>query len=142
MPLKTHQDDLPAINLTPMIDILFNLIIFFLVSTRFGEIERQVDLAVPQVAEQTALRAVPRSRTINVYRTGALTLDGQPVTLQELPRRLADDRRQQPHMEVAIRGDAQAPYQHVAAVIAACREAGITELGIAVAAQPSGGIRR
>ena len=41
MPLKTHQDDLPAINLTPMIDIVFNLIIFFMVSTRFTEIERK-----------------------------------------------------------------------------------------------------
>jgi biopolymer transport protein ExbD len=133
MPLKPHPDDLPAINLTPMIDILFNLIIFFLVSTRFGEIERQVDLAVPQVAGEAGLRDVPRTRTINIYRNGTLTLDGQPISLAELPRRLAADRQAQPKLEVAIRGDAQTPYQHVAAVIAACREAGIAELGIAVA---------
>jgi hypothetical protein len=44
VPLKTHKDDLPAINLTPMIDIVFNLIIFFMVSTRFTELERKVDL--------------------------------------------------------------------------------------------------
>ena len=49
MPLKTHQDEMPAINLTPMIDIVFNLIIFFMVSTRFTEIERKVDLSVPEV---------------------------------------------------------------------------------------------
>jgi biopolymer transport protein ExbD len=132
MPLKPHPDDLPAINLTPMIDILFNLIIFFLVSTRFGEIERQVDLAVPQVAGEAALREVPRTRTINIYRNGALSLDGEAVSLAELSRRLAADRQVQPKLEVAIRGDAQTPYQHVAAVIAACREAGIAELGIAV----------
>lgn len=137
MPLKPHPDDLPAINLTPMIDILFNLIIFFLVSTRFGEIERQVDLAVPQVGGNAALRDVPRTRTINIYRSGTLTLDGLPISLSELPRRLAADRQTQPKLEVAIRGDAQTPYQHVAAVIAACREAGIAELGIAVAGSPS-----
>ena len=35
MPLKTHQDDMPSINLTPMIDIVFQLIIFFMVGSRF-----------------------------------------------------------------------------------------------------------
>jgi biopolymer transport protein ExbD len=141
MPLKPHPDDLPAINLTPMIDILFNLIIFFLVSTRFGEIERQVDLAVPQVAGEAALREVPRTRTINIYRNGALSLDGEAVSLAELSRRLAADRQVQSKLEVAIRGDAQTPYQHVAAVIAACREAGIAELGIAVAGSTSRALR-
>ena len=70
MPLKTHQEDLPAINLTPMIDIVFNLIIFFMVSTRFTEIERKVDLSVPKVGGTANLKEVPRSRTINVYRDG------------------------------------------------------------------------
>ena len=47
MPLRTHQDEAPAINLTPMIDIVFNLIIFFMVGARFTELEKKVDLAVP-----------------------------------------------------------------------------------------------
>ena len=81
MPLKTHQDDLPAINLTPMIDIVFNLIIFFMVSTRFTEIERKVDLSVPQVGGRQRAHRRPKSRTINVFRDGAITLDAQPVTL-------------------------------------------------------------
>src|SRR2546425_1069130 len=63
MPLKTHQDDMPAINLTPMIDIVFNLIIFFMVSTRFTEIERKVDLSVPQVGGASGLSEVQRTRT-------------------------------------------------------------------------------
>jgi biopolymer transport protein ExbD len=133
MPLKTHQDDLPAINLTPMIDIVFNLIIFFMVSTRFTEIERKVDLSVPQVGGTANLSDVQRGRTINVYRDGTLTLDGKPVSLTELRGLLATAHRQYEGLEVTIRGDGLTLHQNVAAVMAACQQAGISEIGVAVA---------
>jgi biopolymer transport protein ExbD len=133
MPLKLHQDEMPAINLTPMIDIVFNLIIFFMVSTRFTEIERKVDLSVPQVGGTAGLSEVKRSRTINVYRDGAIVLDSQAVTLTELRSLLATAHRQYEGLEVTIRGDGFTPYQNVAAVMTACRQAGISEMGIAVA---------
>jgi len=134
MPLKTHQEELPAINLTPMIDIVFNLIIFFMVSTRFTEIERKVDLSVPQVGGTSNLSEVQRSRTINIYRDGTMTLDAQPVTITELRSLLATAHRQYEGLVVTIRGDGLAPYQNVAAAMTACRQAGISEMGIAVAA--------
>lgn len=134
MPLKTHQDDLPAINLTPMIDIVFNLIIFFMVSTRFTEIERKLDVSIPQVGGAGKLSEVQRSQTINVHRDGQLALNGQSLTLAELRTRLAALHRQYEKLEVTIRGDGLAHYQHVAAVMTACRQAGISEMGIAVAA--------
>jgi biopolymer transport protein ExbD len=142
VPLKTNQDDLPAINLTPMIDIVFNLIIFFMVSTRFTEIERKVDLSVPKVGGAGALAEVQRSRTINVFRDGTITLDAQPVTLAELRSSLSAAQRQIENLEVTVRGDGQAPYQNVAAVMNACRQAGIAEMGIAVADGPSESKRR
>jgi biopolymer transport protein ExbD len=133
MPLKTHQDDLPAINLTPMIDIVFNLIIFFMVSARFSEIEKKVDLSVPEVGGTAALSEIARSRVINIYRDGTITLDAAPVTLTELRGLLAAAHRQVPDLEITVRGDGLAPYQHIAAVMTACRQAGIAEMGIAVA---------
>ena len=51
MPLKTHQDEQPTLNLTPMIDIVFLLIIFFMVGTKFAEMERTVQLEVPKVGD-------------------------------------------------------------------------------------------
>jgi biopolymer transport protein ExbD len=132
MPLKTHQDDMPAINLTPMIDIVFNLIIFFMVSTRFTEIERKVDLSVPQVGDVSHLTETPRARTINVYRDGQITLDAQPVTVPQLTDQLAAAHRQQEQLGIVIRGDGDAPFQNVAAVFTACQRAGISEMGISV----------
>jgi biopolymer transport protein ExbD len=132
MPLKTHQDDLPPINLTPMIDIVFNLIIFFMVSTRFTEMERTVDLSVPQVSDTSKLTETPKSRSINVYRDGRITLDAEPVTLPQLADRLAASHRQHHQVDVVVRGDADAPFQNVAAVLTACGNAGISEMGISV----------
>jgi len=133
MPLKTHQDDLPAINLTPMIDIVFNLIIFFMVSTRFTEIERKVDLSVPKVGSVGQLSEAQRGRTINIQRDGTIKFDGQPTTLAQLRSQLATAHRQIEHLEVTIRGDGLTYHQNVAAVMAACQQAGISEIGIAVA---------
>ena len=132
MPLKTHEDDIPPINLTPMIDVIFNLIIFFMVCTQFTEIERQVDLTVPQVGDVSTLTDAPQSRVINVFRDGKITLDSQPVTLTELTSRLADTHRQYQQLGVVVRGDSDCPLQNVAGVLAACRQAGISEMGLSV----------
>lgn len=132
MPLKTHQDELPALNLTPMIDIAFTLIIFFMVGARFTELERKVDLSVPQVASTAQLPPVPERRVINVYRDGRVELNHSPVTLDNLVRLLADDQRQYSDVSVVVRADADGPFQNVAAVMTACRQAGISDLGISV----------
>ncbi|HEX5104474.1 MAG TPA: biopolymer transporter ExbD [Pirellulaceae bacterium] len=132
MPLKTHQDDMPAINLTPMIDIVFNLIIFFMVGARFTELERKVDLTVPQVADIKALTPTPDKRNINVYRDGRIELDSQSVSLEQLTAALASAHQEYSDLGVVVRGDQQTPFQNVASVLTACRQAGITEMGISV----------
>ena len=132
MPLKTHMDEQPALNLTPMIDIVFLLIIFFMVGTKFSELERKIGLDVPSVADSGALTAAPAKRIINVYRDGSLTLDRAPVTLQQLTDTLANAQRQYSDLGVLIRGDATGQFQRVAEVLNACKQAGIVELGISV----------
>ena len=54
MHLKTHADEMPALNLTSMIDVLFLLIIFFMVATRFEDAERDIAVKVPRVSAQAA----------------------------------------------------------------------------------------
>ncbi|MEX2175795.1 MAG: biopolymer transporter ExbD [Pirellulaceae bacterium] len=132
MPLKTHQDDMPAINLTPMIDIVFQLIIFFMVGAKFTELEKSVDLSVPQVSDIAALTPTPENRVINVYRDGRIDLDRQPVSIEQLKAELGDAQRQYAELGVVVRGDAEGPFQNVAAVLTACRQAGIAEMGISV----------
>jgi biopolymer transport protein ExbD len=132
MPLKTLQDEQPTLNLTPMIDVVFLLIIFFMVGAKFTEMERKITLQVPQVSDTAALAPAPAKRVVNVYRDGAVSLDREPVTLTELKSRLAEMRRQYADLGVIVRGDAEGPFQNVADVLAACKQAGVNEMGISV----------
>jgi biopolymer transport protein ExbD len=132
MPLKTHRDEQPTLNLTPMIDVVFLLIIFFMVGTKFSELERKIGLRVPEVAGAGALTPAPKKRVVNVYRDGRVELDRQAVTLEELANRLAAARSQYRDLGVLIRGDGQGAFQRVAEVLGACKEAGVAELGISV----------
>ncbi|MFV2068934.1 MAG: ExbD/TolR family protein [Pirellulales bacterium] len=132
MPLKTQLDEAPTINLTPMIDVVFLLIIFFMVATRFTEIEKNIQLHLPQVPGATAMTSPPRNRVVQVYQDGSLTIDRQPITIDALASQLTEARREYPQLGVVIRGDAGVRYQHVAEVLAACNRAGIAELGVSV----------
>ncbi len=132
MPLKTHIDEQPSINLTPMIDVVFLLIIFFMVGTKFTELERKLGLEVPQVADVKALTPAPERRVVNVYHDGRIELDRQPVTLPELVERLAAAQREYADLGVLVRGDAEGTFQNVASVLGACREAGVADMGISV----------
>ena len=132
MPIKSQIEEMPVLNLTSMIDVLFLLIIFFVVGTRFNDAERQIELRVPEVGSGGALTAAPDKRVVNVYRDGQITLDRQPVTLEELTSRLASARNQYKRLGVLVRGDGNGPFQFVASVLDACKKAGIAELGISV----------
>ena len=132
MPLKTHFDEPPSLNLTSMMDVAFLLIIFFMLGTRFSSHERKIELKVPQVSESGALTPAPEKRVINVYRDGQITLDRDTVTLAQLTAKLAAARRQYADLGVIVRGDAEGAFQNVADVLASCRKAGVSDLGISV----------
>lgn len=132
MPLKTHIDEQPTLNLTPMIDITFLIVIFFLVGTQFKDVESQIGVNVPQVGHAEAKTAAPEKRIVNVDRRGLITLDQQVVTLEQLTARLAAARGQYADLGVIVRGDAQGEFQNVASALSAVRAAGISDMGIAV----------
>ena len=132
MALKTHTDEQPSLNLTPMIDIVFLLIIFFMVGTKFSELERKIGLQPPQVNDSGALSAAPEAKTINVFRDGRIELDNQPVSITELVNRLASSVAQYPTIGVLVRGDANGRFQSVASVLAACSKAGVRKMGVSV----------
>jgi len=132
MPIKIYHDPEPTLNLTPMIDIVFLLIIFFMVGTKFAEMERQVKLELPAVTQFGALSAVPKQRVVNVYEDNTIMMDGEEYQLNDLLGELRRAHEEYNEMSVLIRGDGDAKHQNVTNVLAACRDAGFERLGIAV----------
>jgi biopolymer transport protein ExbD len=142
MPLKTQHDDAPSLNLTSMIDVLFLLIIFFMVATKFDQLERNIDVAVPEVSQAGEDDAPPEPIIVTVQANGSVGIGGEVVTIEQLISRLAAARTPRGEPAVVIRGDAECAFQHIASTLAACRQAGISELGITVRMAGISGTKR
>ncbi|MCA9196240.1 MAG: biopolymer transporter ExbD [Planctomycetales bacterium] len=137
MPLKTHMDDQPSLNLTPMIDIVFLLIIFFMVGTKFAEMEQSIVVELPRVKNVGPLTAPPSKRIVTLQADGSVSLDQTPVTLDQLVSELRSAVQGYAETSVLVRGDSGGSLQNLATVLTACREAGIQDMGINVRADKS-----
>ena len=132
MPLKTAAPEEPTLNLTPMIDVILTLIIFFLVAARFTDVEKAIDLQVPTVSSKGALAAAPAPKVVNVLPDGHILLGSQPVSMEELLHQLIAAHKQNQKQCVLVRGDRNALHGRMTDVYDACRQAGITEVAISV----------
>lgn len=131
MPLRTRKEEPLALNMTPMVDVVFTLIIFFMVGAKFTDEQRELGLKLPSVGQAAVSVAVPRTRTIAIRSDGGLFLDDEPVTLESLGTALTSD-HSSGRGRIMIRGDANVPFQRVAAVLSAAKGAGIQDLAVAV----------
>lgn len=130
MPLKTNQEELQSINLTSMIDVVFLLIIFFMVGTKFSEMEKNVSIDLPSSSGLGAMIDKPAKRVVNVTRDGAIEMLGRSFSLTQLKTELIAAKASYPDLSVEVRGDRNAPYGPVAEVFDVVRQAGISGIDI------------
>ena len=131
MPLKTGKLDEPTINMTPMIDVVFLLIIFFMVGARIGEEERNLDVQLPQAAVAQPMIAKPDALVVNVFEDGRILLGKRPLNLEELEKEFVAARTRYPDQAVVIRGEGEGRYQAVVDVLVACHRAKIKQYSLA-----------
>jgi biopolymer transport protein ExbD len=140
MPVNIKKSTaLNKLNLTPMIDVVFQLLIFFLVATRFEENEREFELVLPQAEESMARISKPKELFVNVDQAGNVIVNGRQVSHAVLLTQLRQARVNNPGRQtVIVRGDKRCPLEHVVAVMNVCAKADIRDCRITTAA-PSGG---
>ena len=131
MPLKTETIDDASLNLTPMIDIVFLLLIFFMVGTQFAQMERQYDIKLPTVSTAPPLTSLPDEMVINVRSNGDILVRQQLLTADQLKQKLREAKQNYADQAVVIRGEGHGPYQHVVNVLAICHEAKINSISLA-----------
>ena len=127
-------------NMTPMIDVVFLLIIFFLVSSHLVRQDTQVELeevSLPQAhsgqrAEQDQIRRVVVNVLPDQESGGRIIVGGRPMPSRELGELIAYGKRAGHHLEVRIRSDRQVPYRVVEPVMIACARAGVWRVTFAV----------
>lgn len=137
MRLDCGDGDDSGPNLTPLIDMVFLLLVFFLAATTFADEEAEMDLTLPE-----ARSGEPGSRgqtlVIDVSKDGALRVDGRAVSLAGLQQKLRAAATRNAKQEVLIRSDTRARYGVVASAVDACRVAELRRLAFAVLPSGSG----
>ncbi len=125
------------LSMTPLIDIVFLLLIFFLVSTRFADEDNELDLQLPTAAEAQPLTAVPDELYINIDEQGHFFLGNRQVDVDELKRQLEQAAVNNPVTQSAVvRADRRCDWQHVALAFDICQRAGVD---VRPSMQPQGG---
>jgi biopolymer transport protein ExbD len=130
--LQQHKSKELDVNITPLIDIVFLLLIFFMVSTTF-ERESEIDVTLPQAAidapqEQSEVIEIVISSQGEFYVNGKRVINKQVSTLKQALLKVADGREDPP---IIISADAKATHQSVVTVMDAARQLGFVHLSFA-----------
>jgi len=128
--MKVQENDAPYddINITPMLDLAYVLLIIFIIMTTASVQGMKVDL--PSASTTTAL-AVNKTKIISVNNEGQLFIDAIPVSLAELEVRLRDAKAATPNLPVVLKGDRAVQYDKIMQVLDLCSRIGITSIGLA-----------
>ncbi len=137
MNFRKNEPAPATMQMAPMIDIVFLLLIFFIVTWQFSREEMDLKIAVPTSEEGADPQRLLREIIVNVRPDGSVTIWGQPKTRAELKATLTGiveatkDDQGRSNQPVRVRGDAATPFQQIVEVIDTCQKAGIWNISFA-----------
>jgi biopolymer transport protein ExbD len=120
-----------AFQIAPMVDIVFLLLIFFLVTWNFARYETELDVKVPTAKEGQDSRRAAGEVIINVKSDGSIVMNRRTMSVDELTSTLRKISGLYPDQAVILRGDQDADYRHIVAVLDICRAANIWNVAFA-----------
>lgn len=119
-------------NLTPMIDVVFNLIIFFLAASHIARSEIAADVELPRASSGGPEKADLRRRLIvTILPDGTMNIGGRELILPQVEQLIAEgsvEREGTDEFEVRIRTDRRVPYRYIEPLLLACARAGVTNV--------------
>jgi biopolymer transport protein ExbD len=138
--MKFHIEEFEEelkLNLDPLIDCVFQLILFFLVTTSFIKLEQDLSIELPVQSRELKVKKPPtRPIVVNVKFVAAnrviYAVENEPMSLPGLTVNFSRARMRNKDQSVIIRGDRRCRWEHVAAVMGCCAQAGITKVSATV----------
>src|SRR5690606_3945258 len=124
---NAHAESSVLVDLTPVIDMVFLLLIFFLVATTFHQTEREMQIALPEAAAAGPISMALREIVINIDAEGNIIVGGDQRSAEDLRTIGSDAIAGNPNQKVTVRGDKNASYGMIAVVLDICKGAGIQE---------------
>lgn len=129
MPVKIKQGQaLMALSLTPLIDVVFQLLLFFIVATRFADEDRELLVPLPDASEAKPITYIPQELFVNIRENGEYVVNRQTVDeveLEDILRRAAVNNPA--NQAVRIHADKRVAFQAVVTVVNLCKRAGIQD---------------
>ena len=128
-----HVEEKPAIMIIPMIDIIFFLLVFFMLSMLTMVTQKTIALQLPTaaVAKVDTTKTLP----ISIDKNGTIYLERDVITLSDLQKRLIEEKSKTDKLTIVLRGDVDSQYGKVVAVMDTVRLAGIDRISIAAQGQ-------
>jgi len=130
MHFRREQEENYSLELTPLIDVVFLLLIFFMVSTAFVDFPRRLDINLP-TSKAASDNEVVKNLEIELTQDKKIYANGRRTTLGRLELRLAD-LKNPAKIKTIIRADKEIPYGEVVAVMGILQAAQITDISVAV----------
>lgn len=127
----TRSSIASTLSLTPLIDVVFLLLIFFLVTSEFEEEERRLDIVLPTATSAVPMTSKPREVVIDINSEGELYLSGKATDLSGLQLFLEAAVSNNPtNQTVIIRADRTAAFQPVVSVMDVCNRTGVSDYSV------------
>jgi biopolymer transport protein ExbD len=130
---RNNLSTLSEINITPLLDLAFVLLIIFMITTPL--LESSMSLVIPSSGEKNPQINSSQVQTISIDRSEAIKLNNEVVDLATLSARLAELKRGNADVAVVIRPDRELPVQKLVTLMDALQRAEITKVGIATKAE-------
>ena len=126
---KGHHSSLNELNITPLLDLAFVLLVIFIITT--PQLSNDLEMNLPSPKKEKPPSPPPKINRINVETTGRITLNEQVIELPALKQTLVAMKSSDPETTVVVRGAAEVDYQRVIGVLDALQQADITKVGLA-----------
>jgi len=130
MKIKEQQEEEIGFQMSPMIDIVFQLIIFFMVVSTFSQLQLEEDILVPVAYYSKEKEVIPGEMLINVKKDGKYVVNQREYDERTLADLIYMTTKKNPNMQlnVTIRADKRTPHKYILKAIKACSEAGISKV--------------
>ncbi len=120
-----------GLQMTALMDVIFLLLCFFVTTSVFSQWESEIAITLPSAKSATVPGRMPGEIILNVSAKGAVTVNGQTLTLGELTKRLSRLSKLYPGQPVVIRADKATSYESLVGVFDACRSADVWNFSLA-----------
>lgn len=130
MAVKYEEDEKPEVSLTSMMDCIFLMLIFFLVSSQLKKVEKEIPMELPTATVAKDVKATPDLITVQVNSKGELFVNSKSVGGAGLRAALTAAKQENPDRRIRLDGDVYAPFRAIVQVLDTCQQEGLTVVGI------------